>query len=178
MRAVETPTLGGSRQRWSTFPRRCFAHFRPTSPRQPGKSTETRRCHAMPRDGTPIPDARRRPVHPAEINAQSRGPFRRTLAKHLRAAEATPDAALQAFAEKHPDRLAQSAAIYGRLAGYTEKLEVDTHVAMQIAQLSDAELNAMAYASTVTYLQSLSAVERRALLAQVETSSLPAKHGR
>jgi hypothetical protein len=140
----------------------------------------------MPRDRTPIPAAPRRPVNPAEmpdaieaeIDAQSRGPFRRTLAKHLRAAEATPDTALRTFAEKHPDRLAQSAAIYGRLSGYTEKLEVDTHVAMQIAQLSDAELNAMAYASTVTYLQSLSAVERRALLAQVEPSPLPAKDGR
>src|SRR5262245_477877 len=136
----------------------------------------------MRRDRTPA-DAHRRPVDPAEmpdaieaeIDAQSRRPFRRTLAKHLRAAEATPDAALRTFAEKHPD---QSAAIYGRLSGYSEKLEVDTHVAMQIAQLSDAELNAMAYTSTVTYLQSLSAAERRALLAEVETSSVPAKDGR
>jgi hypothetical protein len=140
----------------------------------------------MPRDRTPIPDARRRPVNPAEmpdaieaeIDAQSRGPFRRTLAKHLRAAEATPDAALQAFAEKHPDRHAQSAAIYGRLSGYTEKLEVDTHVAIQIAQLSDMELEAEVRADVVTYLQSLSAVERRALLAEVETPSLAIRDGR
>jgi hypothetical protein len=140
----------------------------------------------MSRDRTPVPDAGRRLVNPAEmpdtieaeINAQSRGPFRRTLAKHLRAAEATPDAALQAFAEKHPDRHAQSAAIYGRLSGYTEKLEVDTHVAVQIAELSDAELIAEVRARVVTFLHSLSAVERRALLAEVETPSFPARDGR
>lgn len=141
----------------------------------------------MLRDQTPVPEARRRPVNPAEmpdaieaeIDAQSRGPFRRTLAKHLRAAEATPDAALQAFAEKHPDRHAQSAAIYGRLSGYTEKLEVDTRLAVQIAQLSDGELSAQVRAGIVTYLQSLPAVERRSLLAEVDAPSLlPARDGR
>ena len=45
----------------------------------------------MTRDRTPVPDARRRPVYPvempdaieAEIDTQSRRPFRCTLAKHL-----------------------------------------------------------------------------------------------
>jgi len=114
-----------------------------------------------------------------EINAQSRGPFRRTLAKHLRAAEATSDMALQTFAEKHPDRHAQSAAIYGRLSGYSEKLEVDTNLAVHLSQLSDMELEAVVRVSVVTYLQSLSSAERRALQAEADASpSLPARNGR
>jgi len=75
----------------------------------------------------------------AEIRALSRAPFRRILSRYV---DAAPDLdALAAQAEKFPDRWAQGLAIAGRLAGYTEKLEVDvTGEVTHLHQLSDLEL--------------------------------------
>jgi len=56
--------------------------------------------------------------------------------------QATPDLeALAAQAEKFPDRWAQGLAIAGRLAGYTEKLEIEGSVDVHhLHHLSDLEL--------------------------------------
>jgi hypothetical protein len=75
----------------------------------------------------------------AEIRALSRAPFRRILSRYVAAAPALDALATQA--DKYPDRWAQGLAIAGRLAGYTEKLEVDvTGEVTHLHQLSDLEL--------------------------------------
>jgi len=77
----------------------------------------------------------------AEIEMCSRAPFRRILTRYI---EAAPDLnALAAQAEKHPDRWAQGLAIAGRLAGYSEKVEVEASLDVHhLHELSDAELDA------------------------------------
>lgn len=83
----------------------------------------------------------------AEVAALSRAPFRRVLARYL---QAIPDLeALAAQAERNPDRWAQGLAIAGRLAGYTEKLDVEVSGALlHLQTLSDAELEAKIAALT------------------------------
>src|SRR5262245_195299 len=75
----------------------------------------------------------------AELRALSRAPFRRVLSRYL---EAMPDLeALAAQAEQYPDRWAQGLAIAGRLAGYSDRTEVDhTGTIHHVHHLSDAEL--------------------------------------
>ena len=75
----------------------------------------------------------------SEIAALSRAPFRRILSRYV---EATPNLdALAAQAERNPDRWAQGLAIAGRLAGYTEKLEIEGSVDVHhLHRLSDMEL--------------------------------------
>ena len=75
----------------------------------------------------------------AEIAALSRAPFRRILSRYVQAAPALE--ALAAQAEKFPDRWAQGLAISGRLAGYSEKLEIEGSVDVHhLHHLSDLEL--------------------------------------
>src|SRR5262245_66550856 len=74
----------------------------------------------------------------AHVLALSRDPFRRELARWL--GTKTSDAALQAFADKSPDRFMEGVAILARNAGYTERLEVETDLSVKISQMSDAEL--------------------------------------
>lgn len=77
----------------------------------------------------------------AEIAALSRAPFRRIL--QLYAGAAPSPEALAAQAEKFPDRWAQGLAIAGRLAGYTEKLEIEGTIDVHhLHRLSDMELEA------------------------------------
>jgi hypothetical protein len=77
----------------------------------------------------------------AEIAALSRAPFRRILQRYADAAP-SPEA-LATQAEKFPDRWAQGLAIAGRLAGYTEKLEIEGTVDVHhLHRLSDMELEA------------------------------------
>ncbi len=74
----------------------------------------------------------------AAISNLSRTPFREVLGRLI---EAEPSVdSVQAFAEKYPDRWAQSIAIMGRLSGFNEKLEVDTNIAVTVSQLSDSQL--------------------------------------
>ena len=74
----------------------------------------------------------------AALEARSREPFVDVLAQFM---TAVPDPeAIKAFAEKHPDRWAQAAAAFGRLAGYHQKLEVDTSLGKAVSQMSDMEL--------------------------------------
>jgi hypothetical protein len=78
----------------------------------------------------------------AETAALSRAPFRRILSRYIQAA---PDLeALAAQAERFPDCWAQGLAMAGRLAGYSEKLEIDGSVDIihRLHQLSDMELEA------------------------------------
>jgi len=77
----------------------------------------------------------------AEIGTLSRAPFRRILSRYV---EAAPDLnALAAQDEKHPDRWAQGLAIVGRLAGYSERVEVEGSLDVHhLHQLSDLELEA------------------------------------
>ncbi len=72
--------------------------------------------------------------------AYDREPFREILALFLSVAPTCE--ALQAFANKHPDRWVQALVMLARLCGYTEELTTDAPIAVHIAQLSDAELMA------------------------------------
>ena len=74
----------------------------------------------------------------AALEARSREPFSDILASIL-AAEPDPEA-IKTFADKYPDRWAQTVAIFGRLAGYHDKLQVDTSIAVNVLRMSDAEL--------------------------------------
>jgi len=75
----------------------------------------------------------------AEIGGLSRAPFRRVLSRYLEAAPSLD--ALTAQANRNPDRWAQGLAIAGRLAGYTEKLEIEGSVDVHhLHRLSDMEL--------------------------------------
>jgi len=85
-----------------------------------------------------------------EIDAQSRRPWRRLAAKTAQAAAAVPDAALRNFGERHPDRLVQAGAIYGRLAGYSDKLQVEGSFDHELHHLSDAELYRRFYEASST----------------------------
>ena len=73
----------------------------------------------------------------AHLNSMSRVPFREGLAT-LVAAMPSP-AELKEWAKKSPDRFAQAIAIFGRLAGYTERTEV-FHEIRDYSKMSDAEL--------------------------------------
>jgi hypothetical protein len=84
-------------------------------------------------------------VRRERLQALGREPFIEQLAEwlqHWSDALSAPESpkALQAWMLKHPDRAAQAQAIFGRLAGYTEKLEVRTDRYAALDALSDAEL--------------------------------------
>ncbi len=75
----------------------------------------------------------------AHIDQLSREPFRDVLKRLL---EAEPSIeAVQAYAERHPDRWGQLVTMIGKLAGYHERLEVESSHSVVLAQLSDAELS-------------------------------------
>lgn len=74
----------------------------------------------------------------AELHQLSRDPFRRELAKLL--GNAPSDDALTRIAERNPDRWAQALAILGKLAGFSDKLEVQANVHAQLSSMSDSEL--------------------------------------
>src|SRR5262245_16182620 len=74
----------------------------------------------------------------AALDRQSRDPFRDLLAEVL-GSRPTPEA-ISALAERNPDRYGQLLAIVGRLAGYTERTEVETSVTVKVHEMSDAEL--------------------------------------
>lgn len=83
-------------------------------------------------------------MDPTTIHQQianlSRSPFRDKVAQIL---ECGPtDGAIVALAEKNPDRWGQLLAMLARLAGYTDKLEVEGSITHRIDGLSDAQLEA------------------------------------
>ncbi len=72
------------------------------------------------------------------ISRLSREPFQEVLTLLL---EARPDRdAVHQFAKKYPDRWAQAMAIFARLGGYHDKLEIDASVTVNVSRLSDMEL--------------------------------------
>jgi hypothetical protein len=73
-----------------------------------------------------------------DVEGLLRRPFRRELARILGCAPT--DAAIVKFSRRFPDRWGQLVAIFGRLAGYSERLEVEANLAHQINTLSDAEV--------------------------------------
>lgn len=81
-------------------------------------------------------------IRAAEIAAQfaqmRREPFKHLLAEVLENAP-TPEA-IRALAKRDPSRYGQLLAIVARLAGYTDRLQVDANVTTHIKDLSDAEL--------------------------------------
>jgi hypothetical protein len=81
---------------------------------------------------------------PAELEQAminySRDPFRKALADYLQGNPSLED--IRTFSKKYPDRHAQSVAIFARLSGYTDKLEVE-HTHKPLRSLSDAELLAL-----------------------------------
>jgi hypothetical protein len=73
-----------------------------------------------------------------EIESYSRAPFRRILSDLVVATPGVEE--LRTFARKAPDRHAQSMAIVGKLAGFSEKLEIDGSLAMRIDKMCDSQL--------------------------------------
>lgn len=74
----------------------------------------------------------------AMLDDMSRAPFRDALADLL---AARPDhESLADFARKHPDRWAQSVAIFARGAGYSDRIRVDASVSARLPDMSDSEV--------------------------------------
>ena len=73
-----------------------------------------------------------------QLENLSRRPFRALLARIL--ACAPSDEAIQALAERSPDRWGQFLSLASKPAGYNDKLEVEGSIALKINDLSDAEL--------------------------------------
>jgi hypothetical protein len=74
-----------------------------------------------------------------QLLARQRDPFVEELARWLNVG--LTEAELRTFAVKSPDRWSQGIAILGRLAGYTDKLEIRTEIA-SLDAMSDGELEA------------------------------------
>ena len=75
----------------------------------------------------------------AALKAGSREPFRELLEVFLKAAPTSEEVA--EVARRAPDRYVQGVTMLAKLGGYHEKMRVDhTHIVMELAQLSDAEL--------------------------------------
>jgi hypothetical protein len=73
-----------------------------------------------------------------QLDNLSRNPFRDVLAQLI---EVAPEPAeMKEWAKRCPDRLAQAVAIWARLAGYNEKLEVEANVTAHVKDMSDLEL--------------------------------------
>ena len=74
----------------------------------------------------------------SRLAVMSRSPFMDKLSQALD--HGPDDAAITALANRNPDRYAQYIAIFARLAGYTDKLEVEATFTHSVAAMSDAEL--------------------------------------
>lgn len=74
-----------------------------------------------------------------ELAALSRQPFVEVLAQFLEC-HPTP-AAIQAFAEEHPDRWAQALKSLAHLSGFAEQREVFANILVETREMGDAQLN-------------------------------------
>ena len=94
-------------------------------------STEPRRGNGHP---VRIPES----SISAALHARSREPFTDVLTALI---GARPDPkALKFFADRYPHKWAQAIAIFAKLAGYHDKMEVEGTIALDIFGMSDAEL--------------------------------------
>ncbi len=76
----------------------------------------------------------------AALKAGSREPFRQLLEIFLKAAPTSEEVA--EVARRAPDRYVQGVTMLAKLSGFHEKTQVDhTHIVMELAGLSDAELS-------------------------------------
>ena len=74
----------------------------------------------------------------AALHARSQKPFTDVLAVLI---GALPDPkAMQFFADRYPHKWAQAVAIFAKLAGYHDKIEVKGNIALDISRMSDVEL--------------------------------------
>ena len=109
----------------------------PTVPRSPG-------THAGPA-GLPLPTGSRAPsaeeVREARLRRLQRGetgPFLEKLAAFLEV-ELEP-AALQAWAQRNPDKWASAVAGLARIAGYATRTELDVSISLDVGAMSDSQL--------------------------------------
>ncbi len=74
------------------------------------------------------------------LKAGSREPFRELLEVFLNAAPTSEEVA--EVARRAPDRYVQGVTMLAKLSGFHEKTQIDhTHIVMELAGLSDAELS-------------------------------------
>ncbi len=74
----------------------------------------------------------------AALHARSREPFTDVLAALI---GALPDPkAMQFFANRYPNKWAQAVAIFAKLAGYHDKMEVKGIIAVNVSMMSDSQL--------------------------------------
>lgn len=73
-----------------------------------------------------------------QLEERSRRPFRAIMARILECAPSPEAIALQA--ERYPDRWGQLAAMFAKLSGYSDKLEIEGSMSLKINDLSDSEL--------------------------------------
>lgn len=77
-----------------------------------------------------------------QIRALQREPFQRELVKLIAAAPS--EAEMREWSKKSIDRYAQSVMIFGKLAGYSERVEVQATgllaLAAEVGRLSDSEI--------------------------------------
>ena len=105
-----------------------------------------------------------------DVEALVRGPMQRHLATLL-GIEHSPQA-LQAFADKYPDRYAQAVAIWARMCGYSEAPALTVNLYAKVSSLSDSELE-RAYLEMQAQLHALQGshnAQHHALPAQVVDS--------
>ena len=76
----------------------------------------------------------------AELSAYSRNPFMEVLAEFL--SEAPTPEAIKSFANAHPDKWASAIKQIGVIAGYTEKIEYQGNILVEVRGLSDSQLEA------------------------------------
>src|SRR4029453_9041815 len=111
-----------------------FDHGAPPDPAQEARAAET------------LAKIAAHPIPPAYIHARAADTLAGIAVHRILDAyvDAAPDPeALAAQAEKYPDRWAQGLAIVGRLAGFSEKLEIEGSVDIpHLHRLSDLELEA------------------------------------
>ena len=74
----------------------------------------------------------------AELERLSRTPFVQSLARILDAEPSVDE--IRKLAARFPDRWGQLAAIFARLAGFTEKAETTTNILVNVHTMSDLEL--------------------------------------
>lgn len=74
----------------------------------------------------------------AVVDGYSRAPFQDALAEFLSARPTMENITIWAAA--HPDRWANAVALFSKMSGYTEKMEIVQDVFHHIADMSDADL--------------------------------------
>lgn len=109
----------------------------------------------------------------AQLKQYDRMPFLDLLATWI---ECAPDPeSVIAFAEKHPDRYMYAVSQMGRLAGFTEKKEVEVDVQFHIRHMSDSQLEdhfrAMAYKLGMQVPEMLELSPAKAISGETESES-------